>query len=116
MMFAADFGSVFTALSSIDHRRVSVVVVLENLAGVRKQNSQVANWRFNDMRNLGSAGGIYADPSIPITQRATRTACRCTRSDPLSAFEQAVGHDGPVQLGAAGDALDELFGAHSAVK
>jgi hypothetical protein len=27
---------------------------------------------YVDLRNLGSSGGVYADPQIPLTQRATR--------------------------------------------
>ena len=69
-----------------------------------------------DMRNLGSAGGVYADPSIPVTQRATRLLVDVLSAIHGSLFEQAVEHDGPINLGVAGNALDELFAAHSGVK
>ena len=115
-----DFGSVFTTLSSIDHqimfgrRGTGKTHLLSVLRQAKRANGELAIQL--DMRNLGSAGGIYADTSIPITQRATRLLVDVLAAIHGQLFDQAVEHDGPVNLGVAGGALDELFEAHSTVR
>jgi len=115
-----DFGSVFTAFSSVDHqvvfgrRGTGKTHLLTVLRQARRAAGEMAIQL--DMRNLGSAGGIYADASIPLTQRATRLLVDVLAAIHSSMFEQSVEHDGVVDLGAVGMALDELFEAHSAVK
>ena len=115
-----DFGSVFTALSSVDHqivfgrRGTGKTHLLTVLRQTKRASGELAIQI--DMRNLGSAGGLYADPSIPLTQRATRLLVDVLAAIHGSLFEQAVEHDGPINLGVAGNALDELFAAHSVVK
>ena len=115
-----DFGSVFEVLSSIDHqiifgrRGTGKTHLLTVLKQAKRANGELAIQL--DMRNLGSAGGVYADPSIPIAQRATRLLIDVLAAIHASLFEQAVEHDGPINLGVAGSALDELFTAHSSVK
>jgi len=115
-----DFGSVFTALSSIDHqivfgrRGTGKTHLLSVLRQAKQANGELAIQL--DMRNLGSAGGVYADPSIPITQRATRLLVDVLAAIHGQLLEQAVEHDGPINLGVAGSALDEFFDAHRAVK
>jgi hypothetical protein len=69
-----------------------------------------------DMRNLGSTGGVYADPSIPVAQRATRLLIDVLAAIHGQLFEQAVANEGRVDLGVAGPALDEFFEAHRAVR
>lgn len=115
-----DFGSVLTALSSIDHqivfgrRGTGKTHLLSVLRQAKHARGELAIQL--DMRNLGSAGGLYADPSIPIAQRATRLLVDVLAAIHGRLFEQAVEHDGPVNLGVIGNALDELFEAHSAVR
>ncbi len=115
-----DFGSVFSALSSIDHqivfgrRGTGKTHLLTVLKQTKRAGGELAIQL--DMRNLGSAGGVYADFSIPIPQRATRLLVDALAAIHASLFEQAVEHDGLVDLGVAGTALDELFAAHSSVK
>jgi len=115
-----DFGSVFTALSSVDHqivfgrRGTGKTHLLTVLRQTKRASGELAIQI--DMRNLGSAGGLYADPSIPLTQRATRLLVDVLAAIHGSLFEQAVEHDGPINLGVTGNALDELFAAHSVVK
>jgi hypothetical protein len=115
-----DFGSVFTVLSSVDHqvifgrRGTGKTHLLTVLRQTKRANGEIAIQL--DMRNLGSAGGIYADASIPLTQRATRLLIDVLAAIHGSLFEQAIEHDGLVNLGVAGNALDEFFEAHSAVK
>ena len=115
-----DFGSVFTALSSVDHqivfgrRGTGKTHLLTVLRQTKRASGELA--LQIDMRNLGSAGGLYSDPSIPLTQRATRLLVDVLAAIHGSLFEQAVEHDGPINLGVTGNALDELFAAHSVVK
>jgi hypothetical protein len=71
-----DLGPLFTLLDSADHqvifgrRGTGKTHVLSYLA------SQVSSKGYCgieiDMRSLGSTGGIYSDPEIPISERATR--------------------------------------------
>jgi hypothetical protein len=115
-----DFGSVFTAVSSLDHqivfgrRGTGKTHLLTVLRQKRKDAGELAIQL--DMRNLGSAGGIYADPGIPLAQRATRLLVDVLSAVHGQLFEQAVAHDGLVNLGTVGPALDELFLAHTTVK
>jgi hypothetical protein len=115
-----DFGSIFTVLSSIDHqivfgrRGTGKTHLLSVLRQAKQAKGELAIQL--DMRNLGSAGGIYADPSIPITQRATRLLVDVLAIIHSRLFEQAVEHDGLVNLGVTGNALDEFFDAHSSVR
>ena len=115
-----DFGAVFIALSSIDHqivfgRRGTGKTHLLTVLRQNKRSTGEAAIQL-DMRNLGSAGGIYADPSIPLAQRATRLLVDVLAAIHARLLEQAIEHDGMINLGLAGTALDELFAAHSFVK
>lgn len=115
-----DFGAVFTTLSSIDHqliygrRGAGKTHLLTYLRQSRRKAGEIAIQL--DMRNLGSAGGIYADASIPLPQRATRLLIEVLATIHGELFEQAIQHDGLVNLGTAGSALDEFFSAHTTVK
>lgn len=115
-----DFGSVFTVLSSIDHqvifgrRGTGKTHLLSVVRQARRTAGEIAIQL--DMRNLGSTGGIYADSSIPLTQRATRLLIDVLAAIHSNLYEQAVEHDALVNLGTTGSALDEFFDAHSAVK
>lgn len=115
-----DFGAVTAALSSVDHhiifgrRGTGKTHLLTVLRKGREAEGTVAIQL--DMRNLGSTGGVYADPSIPIAQRATRLLIDVLAAVHGQLFEQAVANDGRVDLGAAGSALDEFFDAHRTVK
>jgi hypothetical protein len=115
-----DFGSVFTVISSIDHqvifgrRGTGKTHLLTVLRQSKRTGREIAIQL--DMRNLGSVGGIYADPSIPLPQRATRLLIDVLAAIHSSLFEQAVEHDALVNLGVTGKALDEFFDAHRNVK
>lgn len=115
-----DFGAVFVALSSIDHqivfgrRGTGKTHLLTVLRQSRRSAGEAAIQL--DMRNLGSAGGIYFDPSIPLAQRATRLLVDVLAFVHARLLELAIEHDGVVNLGKAGSALDELFQAHTVVK
>lgn len=69
-----DVGPLFTLLNSYDHqilygrRGTGKTHALAYLrARVEEQGDAVA---FIDLRTVGSSGGIYSDPSIPIRERA----------------------------------------------
>ncbi len=108
------------ALSAVDHhiifgrRGTGKTHLLTVLRKAREQEGTVAIQV--DMRNLGSTGGMYADPQIPIAQRATRLLVDVLAAVHSQLFEQAIANDGRVDLGAAGKALDEFFDAHRSVK
>ncbi len=115
-----DFGSVSIALSSIDHqvvfgRRGTGKTHLFSV--LRQLKSSAGELAIQlDMRNLGSAGGIYADPTVPTSQRATRLLIDLLSALHSRILEHAIEHDNLVNLGLAGTALDEFFDAHSSVK
>ncbi|AUV49780.1 ORC-CDC6 family AAA ATPase [Bordetella bronchiseptica] len=115
-----DFGSVFTAFSSVDHqvvfgRRGTGKTHL--LTVLRQAKRSVGETAIQiDMRNLGSAGGVYADASVPLTQRATRLLVDVLAAIHTNILEQAIEHDEVINLGKIGKPLDEFFDAHSSVK
>lgn len=115
-----DFGSILNVLSTIDHqivfgRRGTGKTHL--LTVIRQSKRDAGELAIQlDMRNLGSAGGIYSDPTIPLSQRATRLLVDVLSAIHAQLFEQAIDNDGLVNLGTVGKALDELFDAHSSVK
>ncbi len=115
-----DFGTLVAALSSKDHhiifgrRGTGKTHLLTVLRKGQEDEGTVAIQL--DMRNLGSTGGVYADPSIPVPQRATRLLVDVLATIHGQLFDQAIANDGHLDLGAVGAALDEFFDAHSAVK
>ena len=115
-----DFGSALTTLTTIDHqiifgRRGTGKTHL--LTVIRQARELAGDISIQiDMRNLGSAGGIYADSSIPLTQRATRLLIDVLAAIHGHLFEQAIANDGKVNLGTVGSALDDLFDCHTSIK
>src|ERR1700756_3052153 len=71
-----DIGALFTVLSSHDHqivygrRGTGKTYALLYLAEQEKGTGSIPV--YLDLRFIGSSGGLYADTTIPITQRATR--------------------------------------------
>ncbi len=61
---------------------------------------------YVDLRNMGSSGGIYADPQIPIPQRATRLLLDVLGTLHEDLTEHAVTAD--LDLAALGPVLDKL--------
>ncbi len=68
------------------------------------------------MRNLGSAGGIYNDPSLPISLRATRLLIDILADIHERLLDIATEDGTRVDLGKVGGPLNEFFDAHSTVK
>lgn len=115
-----DFGSVLTVISAVDHqliygrRGTGKTHLLTVLRQHRKAKGEIVVQL--DMRNLGSAGGIYSDGTIPLQQRATRLLIDVMAAIHERLYEQAIENDALINLGVTGAFLDELFAAHSAVK
>ena len=71
-----DVGPLFTLLSGADNqilfgrRGTGKTHALKFLADEVRRLDDIAI--YIDMRTIGSTGGIYADPSIPIAERGTR--------------------------------------------
>lgn len=69
-------GPLLELLESSDHqivygrRGTGKTHVLQYLSDRRQNDGDLAV--YVDLRTVGSSGGIYADPSIPITERGTR--------------------------------------------
>jgi hypothetical protein len=115
-----DFGSVSTVLSSIDHQ------VIFGRRGTGKTHLLTVhrrNQRTNgeiaiqlDMRNLGSAGGIYGDPNIPLPERATRLLIDILSDIHERLLDAATEEGSTVNLSALGPILNELFDAHREVR
>jgi hypothetical protein len=114
-----DIGSVFDVLSSIDHqiiygrRGTGKTHILTVLRKEKEENKEVAIQL--DMRNLGSVGGVYADATLPIKQRATRLLVDVLASIHSSILEFAIDKDDLIDLSLVGPALDAFFDAHSEV-
>lgn len=115
-----DFGAVFAAVTSVDHQLIfgRRGTGKTHLLTVLRQNRMKAGELAIqiDMRTIGSAGGIYGDPSVPLPQRATRLLVDVLAAIHGALLEQAIANDGVVDLGKAGPALDELFNAHTTVR
>jgi hypothetical protein len=115
-----DFGAVIPALSSVDHhiifgrRGTGKTHLLTVLRNARAREGTVAIQI--DMRVIGSATGVYGDPTLPISQRATRLLVDLLAEIHRQLFEQAIANDGQVNLGVAGPALDALLEAHADVR
>ena len=71
-----DVGSLFTLLSTQDHqilygrRGTGKTHALHYLRARVEEKGDAA--AYIDLRSIGSAGGIYGDPSIPVAERGTR--------------------------------------------
>ncbi len=107
-----DVGPLFSLLSSQDHqvvfgrRGTGKTHAFRYLAEDRRMNGDAV--AIIDLRNVGSSAGIYADDTIPASERATRLLV-----DVLSAIHDAllaffIENDVELNLSVAGPALDTL--------
>ncbi len=113
-----DLGPLFTLLASPDHqvifgrRGTGKTHILSFLA------SQISTKGYCtveiDMRSLGSTGGIYADPAIPETERATRLLVDVLLAIYERVYSWAVSRsDADLQI--LGPLLDRLLESSNAV-
>ena len=105
-----DIGPLFAVLSSRDHqivygrRGTGKTHALLYVAEQGKNEGAIPV--YVDLRYIGSSGGLYADTTIPITQRATRLLLDVLGSMHEDLLEYAV--DSGMDLAAVGPPLDEL--------
>lgn len=104
-----DIGALFAVLSSHDHqvvygrRGTGKTHALLYVAEKARQDSIPI---YVDLRNIGSSGGLYADASIPIPQRATRLLLDVLGSIHEGLLQYVV--DAGMDLSTIGPALDDL--------
>jgi len=105
-----DTGALFAVLSSHDHqivygrRGTGKTHALLYVAEKAKQEEAIPV--YVDLRGTGSSGGLYADSSIPIPQRATRLLLDVLGSIHEELLQYAV--NAAMDLASVGPALDEL--------
>ena len=113
-----DIGPLFKVLSSRDHqivygrRGTGKTHALLYLSEQEKKAGAIPV--YVDLRYIGSSGGLYADPSVPLQQRATRLLL-----DVLSSIHEALltyAVDTGMDLASIGPALDELATASTEVE
>jgi hypothetical protein len=115
-----DVGPLFSLLSAADHqvifgrRGTGKTHALAYLADRRSKAGDATV--FVDLRNIGSSGGLYADGTVPIAERATRLLV-----DTLGAIHDAltdfcVEHAETFNLAETGPALDALADSITEVK
>ena len=108
-----DFGAVFVTLSSIDsqivfgRRGTGKTHLLTVLRQSREQSGDVAIQL--DMRNIGSSGGIYADATIPLPERATRLLVDVLAAIHGRILSQVIESGSRLNLADIGPSLDELL-------
>jgi hypothetical protein len=109
-----DVGPLFHILSGIDHqvmygrRGVGKTHAVQYLAEDIKKRGSIPV--YIDMRLLGSTGGMYADSSVPESQRATRLlvdTIRAIHEELLAYFIEST----EIDLAHSGPLLDQLADA-----
>lgn len=108
-----DAGPIFTLLSSIDHQILfgrRGTGKTHALAYLDEHMKSIGNLSINiDMRTLGSSGGIYADPTISIGERATRLVMDTLGAIHDKIFDYAVEDtSSSIDLSKVGPALDKF--------
>jgi hypothetical protein len=112
-----DVGPLFTLLQTEDHqilygrRGTGKTHALEYLANAVENRGDVAV--SIDMRTIGSSGGLYSDPNVPLAERATRLLVDTL----LAIHERVLGFviDTDLNLAALGPRLDALADAATEV-
>jgi hypothetical protein len=113
-----DIGALFTVLSSHDHqivygrRGTGKTHALLYLAEQAKKVGDIPV--YVDLRYIGSSGGLYADTTIPLPQRATRLLLDVLGSIHETLLAYAV--DAAMDLAAVGPALDALASSATEVE
>lgn len=115
-----DVGPVFSTLLSLDHqiifgrRGTGKTHLLSVLRQTRRALGEVVVQL--DMRTIGSAGGIYSDPSKSIPQRATSLLVDVLAAIHGALLDQSGGDDALIDLGRSGLALNNYLDAHVSVQ
>lgn len=115
-----DAGPLSALLSSTDHqvmygrRGTGKTHALTYLVETKATDGNVGF--VVDMRTIGSTGGLYADPSVPLSDRATRLLVDLLMYIHENLLNFAVENDGDIDLSQAGPILDRLADAATNVK
>ncbi len=115
-----DVGPLFTLLSSFDHqilfgrRGTGKTHALSYLSSQRERQGDAVV--TIDLRNVGSNGGMYGDPSRPLPERATGLVVDALSAVHESLYQFLVLHSDTVDLAQAGPVLDSLAAAITDVK
>jgi len=106
-----DIGALFAVLSSSDHQivygrrgtgKTHALLYLAEQAKAHEGAIPV----YVDLRSIGSSGGLYADTSVPIPERATRLLLDVLGSIHETLLSYAI--NAGLDLAAVGPALDRL--------
>lgn len=114
-----DVGPLFTVLSTTDNqvlygrRGTGKTHALVYLAESKKKSGDIPI--YIDLRQVGSTGGIYSDPSVSFAERATRLLIDTLVCVHDELIDIALKEDTPLNLSQVAPILDELAGAISEV-
>lgn len=112
-----DIGPLFRVLSSRDHQIVygrRGTGKTHALLYLAEQEKKGAVPVYIDLRYIGSSGGLYGDPAVPLQQRATRLLLDVLGAIHETLLNYAV--DASLNLTAIGPALDKLADASTEVE
>ncbi len=110
-----DIGPLFTVLSTTDNqilfgrRGTGKTHALVYLAESIKIKGDIPI--YIDLRQIGSTGGIYADPEIPFSERATKLLVDVLASIHNELLDVATQENSRVNLSKLGPVLDEMADA-----
>lgn len=108
-----DAGPLITLLSTHDHqvlygrRGTGKTHALSYLAERRLSDGDAA--LYVDLRNIGSSGGLYADPDLPLSERGTRLIMDTLAAVHDGLVDFSLGEDVPLQQ--VGPILDDFADA-----
>ncbi len=107
-----DVGPLFTVLSTNDNqilfgrRGTGKTHALVYLFEYIKKNGGIPV--YIDLRQIGSTGGIYADPDVPFSERATRLLVDTLATIHDEIVDVALLDHSPINLGEVGPILDDM--------
>jgi hypothetical protein len=110
-----NIGPLFTVLSTPDNqvlfgrRGTGKTHALIYLAESIKKNGDIPI--YIDLRQIGSTGGIYADPKVPFSERATRLLIDTLVNIHDELLDAATQENSIIDLGKVGPVLDEMADA-----
>jgi hypothetical protein len=115
-----DIGPLFTLLGGIDHQVVNgrrgtgKTHALIYLAETKRRSGDVSI--FCDLRTIGSNTSMYADPNIPLTERATRLLMDVLTALHNGLYEFLVVYAENLNLSVTGPLLDAFADSIGEVK
>lgn len=115
-----DVGPLFTLLTNSDHqvlygrRGTGKTHVLSYLKTQQLEEGNCA--LYLDLRTIGSTGGLYSDPSIPLAERATRLLVDVLASIHDQILDFVLLNDEDIDLSQIGPVLERLAEAFTEIK